>query len=473
MVFSDPVFLFLFLPIVFGLYFLVPRSLKNYVLLIANLIFYAWDERLYALVMVASIVFNYAMGLFVDRYRGMPSMKTVIGLCIAGNLAMLVWFKYANFIVKNFDILLAAAHLPTIDLAPVHLPIGISFFTFQAMSYVIDVYRDEVKVQRNPITLALYKTLFPQLIAGPIVRYSTIAAELKSRTVDVPGFSSGVRRFIVGLTKKMVIANPAGLRADQIFGLASNDLSAPISWLGVACYTIQIYFDFSGYSDMAIGLGRMLGFHFLENFDYPYSSKSITEFWRKWHISLSTWFRDYLYIPLGGNRGSKLMTYRNQLIVFTVCGFWHGASWNFLIWGLIHGLLLVIEKLGGGNLLKRLPHWVGRVYVLFFVMISWVFFRADTLPEAFAFLGAMFGLARQVPGAQGLSFFLDPEILIVLAIGAVASMPAFPFIKKKISLALPGRAREIMSLAGTMACLFLCAVLMAGGAYNPFIYFRF
>lgn len=473
MVFSDPIFLFFFLPIFLGLYFLIPPRHRNLALLIASLLFYIWGEGLYVLVMIGSIVFNYVMGLLVDRSRGGTSAKAAIGVGVAGNIAILVSFKYANFIFDNLGQLLVLLGLPAARLDPVHLPIGISFFTFQAMSYLIDVYRGEVAVQRKLLDLALYKTLFPQLIAGPIVRYTTVAPEIAERTVRTEDFAAGVRRFILGLTKKVAIANPAGLRADTIFALAPQDLNAPISWLGVACYTIQIYFDFSGYSDMAIGIGRMLGFHFLENFEHPYISKSITEFWRRWHISLSSWFRDYLYIPLGGNRVSPLATYRNLLIVFILCGFWHGASWNFLIWGLLHGLLLVMERLGGGQILKRLPAWACRAYVLLSVMVGWVFFRAETLGGAVAFLRSMLGLTSQAPNAQPFAFFVDPEITLVLAAGAVFSAPVLSLAKERFGSALLPRTRHFIGFASMTACFLLCAVLVAGGAYNPFIYFRF
>jgi len=348
MLFSEPVFVFLFLPLLLLGYALTPRAAQNTLLLLASLLFYAWGEGFFVLVMLGSIAFNYLVGLLLEAGRGRRRLRPLaLLLGVAGNLALLIVFKYAGFLVTNLNLLLAGLKLPALPVPALHLPIGISFFTFQAMSYVIDVYRDRIPVQKHPLRIALYIALFPQLIAGPIVRYQHIARQLTRRVVTRPGLAEGIRRFILGLGKKMLLANVLAVPVDKIFAIPAHQLTTSVAWLGVVCYALQIYFDFSGYSDMAIGLGRMFGFRFLENFRYPYLARTITDFWRRWHISLSSWFRDYVYIPLGGNRRGPLRTYRNLVIVFLLCGLWHGASWTFVAWGLFHGLFLAIERLGG------------------------------------------------------------------------------------------------------------------------------
>jgi alginate O-acetyltransferase complex protein AlgI len=422
--------------------------------------------------MLLSIAFNYLMGRGVASRRGSHSGRGLLIIAVVGNLGALIAFKYANFLADNLDLLTSVFGIPPLDLQPIHLPIGISFFTFQALSYVIDVHRGHAPVQRNPLDLALYISLFPQLIAGPIVRYGGIASQLRERVVDAPGFAQGVERFTIGLAKKMMIANPAGAVADSIFAVAAQDLSGPVAWLGIVCYSIQIYFDFSGYSDMAIGLGRMFGFRFPENFNYPYVSSSITEFWRRWHISLSSWFRDYLYIPLGGNRVSLSRTYANLLIVFVLCGFWHGASWNFLIWGLAHGALLVIERSGFSKTLDRLPSVIRRSYVLFAVMIAWVFFRAETLTDAVNYLNAMFGGGGHGVG-NPIGYYVNPWILIVLFAGVIGSGPFVPWMRNEASTRLGAVSSSWIAVALISILLVGSLMFMAAGAYNPFIYFRF
>jgi alginate O-acetyltransferase complex protein AlgI len=333
MVFSSPVFLFLFLPIVLGIYFILPRFMRNCWLLVMSLLFYTWGEHLFTLVMLASIAMNYLSGLLIDRFRGGRGANHVLWASVAANLVLLICYKYSDFLLANLNVLLIAAHWQPLHEKPTHLPIGISFFTFHAISYVIDVHRGNARVQKNFLNFALYESLFPQLVAGPIIRYQDIADQIDRRRETLSGFAYGVIRFITGLSKKMLIANVLAVSADEIFALPSGGLSTSVAWLGAICYALQIYFDFSGYSDMAVGLGHMFGFRFVENFNYPYVSRSIQEFWRRWHISLSTWFRDYLYIPLGGNRVSPRRIYLNLIIVFFLCGLWHGASWNFVIWG--------------------------------------------------------------------------------------------------------------------------------------------
>lgn len=472
MVFSEPLFLLLFLPVLLAGHFLVRGRARNLVLLAGSLVFYAWDERVWVLVMLSSIGFNYVLGRGVDKRRGSRSGRGLLALAIVGNLGALIAFKYANFLADNLDLMTAAFGFPPLDLQPIHLPIGISFFTFQALSYVIDVHRGQAPVQRNPLDLALYISLFPQLIAGPIVRYGGIAGQLRERVIDAQGFAQGVERFTIGLAKKMMIANPAGAIADSIFAVAAEDLSSPVAWLGIVCYSIQIYFDFSGYSDMAIGLGRMFGFRFPENFNYPYVSSSITEFWRRWHISLSSWFRDYLYIPLGGNRVSLGRTYANLLIVFVLCGFWHGASWNFLIWGLAHGALLVLERSGFSKVLDRLPAVIRRGYVLLAVMVAWVFFRAETLPEAFVYLGAMFGSGNSGVG-NPIGFYVNSWTLIVLFAGVIGSGPFVPWIRGEASTRLGAAYASGIWVTLISVLLLGSLMFMAAGTYNPFIYFRF
>ncbi len=476
MVFSSPIFLFLFLPIVLAVNFLLPIRLRNLWLLIMSLIFYGWGEPRFVLVMIASIVVNFALGLWVDRVRGRPAARRVMALGIALNIGLLAVYKYANFAVDNLNTVLAALGAAPIPLAPIALPIGISFFTFQAFSYVIDVERRDGPVQKNPLDVALFVSLFPQLIAGPIVRYRDVAAQIVERTIAREGFTRGVERFLIGLGKKMLIANTVAVPADAIFAIPADQLTAGVAWLGVVCYALQIYYDFSGYSDMAIGLGLMLGFHFLENFNYPYISRSMTEFWRRWHISLSTWFRDYLYIPLGGNQRAPARTYFNLVVTFFLCGLWHGAAWTFVIWGLYHGLFLVIERLGAGRWLERWPAPARHGYALAVVLVGWVFFRSATLADAMRFLAAMAGLGSGSGIEYHPALYLNAELILILAAGIVGSTPLLPALarlRERIQAAGLGLAVEAVRVLGLGAILWGSAMLMAAGTYNPFIYFRF
>lgn len=350
MVFSSTAFLFLFLPIVLVLHFVLRGvRFRNVLLLLASLLFYAWSEQGIVLLLIASIVLNYSFGLGIDRCKDSAQARTLLIAAIAMNLAVLAYFKYTSFLIGNLNWLLAQFHWSEIKAPKIHLPAGISFFTFHAISYIVDIYRRSASAQRNPIKLALYFDFFPQLIAGPIVRYHDIESQLDRRSITLDDVSIGIQRFVIGLAKKMLVANTLAQPADEIFAIAMPQLTPGVAWLGIVCYTLQIYFDFSGYSDMAIGLARVFGFRFLENFNYPYVARSIREFWRRWHISLSNWFRDYLYIPLGGNRCSPRRQYFNLLVVFSLCGLWHGASLNFLIWGLFHGAFLVLERRVGCN----------------------------------------------------------------------------------------------------------------------------
>jgi alginate O-acetyltransferase complex protein AlgI len=483
MLFSSIIFLFQFLPLCLLLYFLAGKRLRNLLLLIASLVFYAWGESYYVLLMLVSILVNYLCGLMIDRYRGRQAARGFFISAIAFNVLSISVFKYANFLVDNLNTLLSQVGVGPIELAPIHLPIGISFFTFQAMSYAVDVYRRDASVQRSPLNIGLYIALFPQLIAGPIIRYHDIAAQLIRRRVRLDDFSYGIERFVVGLGKKVLIANQVAIIADQIFSMPYETLTPGVAWLGVLCYTLQIYFDFSGYSDMAIGLGRMFGFHFLENFNYPYFSRSIREFWRRWHISLSSWFRDYLYIPLGGNHAGPLRTYLNLLIVFFLCGLWHGASWNFVIWGLLHGLFLVIERLGFEKILNRCWSPLRHLYVMLVVCTGWVFFRTENLSAAIHYLAAMAGLNPSLDLQQQPFVQVDFYIRLAIAAGILFSTPVLRPLRGSIEGIIGiGRPKAADVLSGSigilntlaLAVLFYASVLfLAAGAYNPFIYFRF
>jgi len=472
LVFSEPTFLFLFLPLVLLAYFSSPRALRNGVLLAASLLFYAWGEKFWTLVMLLSIAGNYWFGLKVAEAHGRTNWW--LGWALGANLALLIGFKYSNFLADNLSKLLVLLGLGSgLRLPPVHLPIGISFYTFQAMSYLIDVARGETRAQRDLLKLGLYKALFPQLIAGPIVRYVHVEAEIEERHESWSSFADGTQRFVVGLAKKVLLANPLGALADEVFGLPTTELSTPVAWLGISAYALQIYFDFSGYSDMAIGLGRMFGFKFLENFNYPYAARSITDFWRRWHISLSTWFRDYLYIPLGGNRAGPAVMYRNLLIVFALCGLWHGASWNFLIWGLLHGALLVAERRGLARVLAGVPGLFARAYVLVWILITWVFFRAETLAEAGEYLGVMFWPSHLKNQARPLAFFLNPHVLTIGCLACLAATPIPSHLAATSFKYLPRTVGDVFKLTYVLSLLLLCVVLVATATYNPFIYFRF
>ncbi|MDX9839936.1 MAG: MBOAT family O-acyltransferase [Desulfobulbus sp.] len=485
MVFSSTIFLFFFLPLTLLAYFVVGPRGRNLILLCASLFFYAWGETVYLLVMLFSIAANYLFGRLIDHARQRGRRGWLAFACaVATNLGLLGFFKYANFLVDNLNPVLPMLGLAPMDIGRVHLPIGISFFTFQALSYIIDLYRNETTVQKNLLNFALYKALFPQLIAGPIVRYRDVARQIEQRTVSLHDFASGVQRFIIGLGKKVLIANVMGRAADYLFSLPPETLPATLAWTGAVAFMLQIYFDFSGYSDMAIGLGRMFGFHFLENFNYPYIARSIREFWRRWHISLSTWFRDYLYIPLGGNRHGAARTGANLLLVFLLCGLWHGASWTFLIWGVYHGFFLVLERVPVVRwLLDRLPASLQHLYVLLVVLVGWVFFRADTFLHALGYLRAMVDFSR--PGLFNTQIFLtlNNEFYVTLFLAVIGSAPLGRILKRTGDLlpvpSLPAgnSAAVVVAACGHIGFLgfilvYSVAALM-GGEHNPFLYFRF
>jgi len=478
--FTEPTFLFLFLPILLGLYFLtrVHAGYGNVLLLVASVLFYAKGGGGFTWLMLGSIAFNYWMAIAVDRARATSEARArmVLAAAIAATLVVLGWFKYATFFAQNVDAVLKTFGGTGFAVPKVLLPIGISFYTFHAISYVVDVYRRQATAQKSPVHAALYLLLFPQLIAGPIIRYKEIADQLARRVVSLEDFAYGVRRFIIGLGKKVLIANIVAVPADGIFALPPSQLIGPYAWAGIVCYTLQIYFDFSGYSDMAIGLGRMFGFRFPENFRWPYIADSVQEFWRRWHISLSSWFRDYLYVPLGGNRVAPWKTYRNLVTVFFLCGLWHGASWNFVIWGLFHGAFLVIERLGVAGALKRVSPVARHAYLLLVVMVGWVFFRAEDLPAALAFLRAMFGFGIGEMPPLRLTWYLTPEVRLALLAGIIGSMPIVPWAREYVQQRWTGWRVPVVEAAGAVALLgvFVAALLqVAARTYNPFIYFRF
>lgn len=470
MVFSSLLFLFYFLPAVLAVYFIVPRRAKNVVLLLFSLFFYAWGEPVYIFLMLFSICMDYLLGLWMERAKQAPGRaKKVLALAVVLNVALLGFFKYADFFVENLNALTGLA-IPALQIP---LPIGISFYTFQAMSYLIDLYRGDVPVQRNIISFGTYVSLFPQLIAGPIVRMRTVVGELADRRENFDDFSSGVKRFVTGLGKKVLIANTVGAVWSQISAMDIRELPVLTAWIGLFAFTFQIYFDFSGYSDMAIGLGQMFGFHFLENFNYPYISRSITEFWRRWHISLSSWFREYVYIPLGGNRKGAAKQIRNIAIVWMLTGIWHGASWNFVLWGVYYGILLILEKFIFGKALKKLPKALQHVYTLFFVVISWVIFAFDNVGAGIGYIGAMFGAGVGFADSTTVYLLYNYAVMLIVLVLGSTELP------KKAAAWIMKKLGEASAAAVVLHCLFYAAVFLLSVAYlvdasyNPFLYFRF
>lgn len=469
LVFSSLIFLCVFLPLNLLLYFIVKsQAWKNAILIISSLIFYAWGEPVWVLALIFSAVFDYFNGRNVEKYRGTPKAKLFLIVSITGNLLILGIFKYSGFFVENINAIFNAS----LNVPKNTLPIGISFYTFQTISYVIDVYRGEVKAQKSIWKLLMFVSLFHQLVAGPIVRYKHIEEEIENRQITVAKFSEGVNRFIIGLGKKVLIANTAGELAVIFLGTDYDRLPVTGAWLGIALFALQIYFDFSGYSDMAIGLGRMFGFTYHENFNYPYTAKSATDFWRRWHISLSSFFRDYVYIPLGGNRRLQV---RNLLVVWFLTGLWHGASWNFVLWGLFYFVLIVVEKLFLGKVLEKIPAVFSRIYLIMMMLIGWVFFYHTDMSEAFRFLGVMFGNA---------SSFVNSEVTIVfntnlvfLIVGIIASTPlvkiGFNAMKKYLGLRMASFMDGIFKPVVNIFILVMSIIFLVGQSYNPFLYFRF
>lgn len=479
MLFSSTTFMFVFLPIVLAVYFITPKKIRNLVLLLASLIFYAWGEPKYILVMLITILVNYILALVCDRCRRTgreKGAKAALVGSIVFSIGMLAFFKYSNFFIENYNHTIGGLSGTSLPVLSIALPLGISFYTFQTLSYTIDVYRGEVKVQKNFLDLATYVCLFPQLIAGPIVRYQTVAEELKERKESVAEFADGVRRFVIGFGKKVLLANTAGSIFEMAGSMSDSEATVGLYWLSAIAYTFQIYFDFSGYSDMAIGLGKMFGFHFLENFDYPYISKSITEFWRRWHMSLSTWFRDYIYIPLGGNCKGQARTYLNIFIVWLLTGFWHGASWNFIIWGLYFSILLMLEKAGFLKLLQKLPAALQHIYALFFINLSWVIFSYDNLSMLGTVLKRMFGLDGIPLWSSNTGYYWLSYLVVLLIMGIAAT----PYPKRWLQW-LAGRISDkilpvvtvLAEVIGILLIMLMATGSLASDAFNPFLYFRF
>lgn len=468
MVFSSVLFLFYFLPVVLTIYFISPRKYKNFILLVSSLFFYSWGEPKYIWIMIFSTVLDYTCGRFVHYYSesgDLSRAKVWLGVSIFGNLGLLGFFKYSNFLISNINNVLGF-NIPLLNLV---LPIGISFYTFQTMSYTIDVYRGDTEVQNNIISFGTYVTLFPQLIAGPIVRYQTVAEEIDNRVESYDLFSEGIKRFILGLGKKVLLANNIGMLWDNISKMSNIPLLT--AWIGIFAFSFQIYFDFSGYSDMAIGLGKIFGFNFLENFDYPYMSKSITEFWRRWHISLGTWFKEYVYIPLGGNRKGKVNHIRNILIVWGLTGIWHGASWNFLLWGLYFGIILIMEKLFLLNILKKLPSFIGRIYSIFLILISWVIFAFDSLGSGLNYIKILFrfGDINLLDNRSLYLLYTNILLFLILTIGSTD-------IPKKIWNHIKNKSNKggwIIENVFLILVFLLSIAYLVDQSYNPFLYFRF
>jgi len=468
MVFSSTVFIFLFLPIVLGVYFLIPTKAKNFFLLFSSLFFYAWGEFALVILMMCSIITNYIIGILISKFSSSKGSKINLAVGITINLLFLFYYKYIGFIISSLSDI--GIHL-NFNTSEIVLPVGISFFTFQSISYLVDVYKKSVPAQKNVINLGMYISLFPQLIAGPIVRYIDISKEIANRQVTVNSFKDGSIRFITGFAKKVIIANNMGLIADKVFEIPVTDLSTPLTWIGVLCYTMQIYYDFSGYSDMAIGLGKMFGFTFKENFNYPYVALSVQDFWRRWHISLSTWFRDYLYIPLGGNRKGKYRTFVNLFIVFFLTGLWHGASWNFIVWGLFHGCFLIFERISP---LKLSSKWnlLRRFYLIMVVLVGWVLFRSENLAYAIDFIIKMFSLSSGINNYPYV--FINPYVVFVFCIGIIFSTPLWKNAKTFFTNSFPKLFYIKQIKYAFYLIVFIFTILeLAQATYNPFIYYRF
>lgn len=461
MLFSSIFFLFTFLPILLVIYFAVPLKIKNYVLLTASLIFYSWGEPVYVFLMIFSIVFNWSMALDIEKEKYFGHKTTLI-FTIVVNVFILSFFKYYGFIIETINALLGTS----ISYTALPLPIGISFYTFQAMSYIIDVYRGDTCAQRDPFKFGLYLSLFPQLIAGPIVKYRDIADELEERNISPALIGEGSARFILGLAKKVIIANNMGALHTDILSMGT-DSSVLTSWLGAIAFTLQIYFDFSGYSDMAIGLGKMFGFNFMENFNYPYISKSVTEFWRRWHISLSTWFKEYLYIPLGGNRVGKSRHILNLLIIWTLTGLWHGASWNFVAWGLYYCIFLIAEKYVFAKHMERMPSLLRHFITMLIVIIAWVFFFSDSLGAAISYLAKMFALGK-LPLVNANFMYILKSNFILIAMACVLSHP-----KPNESYRLLSKSSNVFAILSLLAIFAISVAYLIFSTYNPFLYFRF
>ncbi len=469
MVFSSLTFMFVFLPIVLILYYIVPKKFKNLFILISGLIFYAWGEPVYVLIMIVSTLIDYTAGLLIYRFDKSKTIKRIcLIVSLLMNLGLLGVFKYSGFIMQNIDIILGTSLYDPNHALP--LPIGISFFTFQSMSYTIDMYMGKIKVQKNPISFAAFVTLFPQIVAGPIVRYDDIARELDDRTVNLDCIYEGILKFITGVGKKVLIANNIGMLWMSVKGMETSELSVLTAWLGILAFTLQIYFDFSGYSDMAIGLGKMMGFNFPQNFNYPYQSKSISEFWRRWHITLGAWFKSYVYFPLGGSRKGKGRTVFNLAVVWLLTGIWHGASWNFILWGVLYGLVIIIEKLFLGKVLEKIPDFFSWLYTIVLVILGWVLFDTADIPTALGYMGAMFGGGGTLIDNTAMYYLINYGVMFV--IGAFACTDIFSRAAEWLKEKMPLLVNYSTPIAKT-AIMVLSTAYLADATYNPFLYFNF
>lgn len=476
MVFSSQIFIFVFLPIALIIYFLIAnllskflrQSIKNYILLLLSLLFYCWSGINYITLLLISIFINYICGIIIDNFKNKGTLsKLTLIIGVLFNLLILFYYKYFNFSASIINNIFNSA----ISLRDIILPLGISFITFQGISYIVDIYRGDAVSNKNPLETALYITFFPKLVSGPIIKYKDFASQLKNRKESLKYFSYGIERIIIGLSKKVIISDILGETVDNIFTLSKSGIDTPTAWIGIICYTLQIYFDFSGYTDTAIGLGSLFGFKFIENFNYPYISRSITEFWRRWHISLSTWFKEYLYIPLGGNRKGKFRTYLNLFIVFFSTGIWHGASFNFIVWGLWHGLFMIIERM----IMKKdwyikIPNFIKSIFTLFIIMIGWVFFRANGLKDAINYLSIMFGLKSFDFITFDYRYLLSTKLIIWVILGVIFSTPFINNILNKF------KNNIILEFAQTitLGILFILSIIfIVNSTYSPFIYFQF
>ncbi len=469
MVFSSLTFMFVFLPIVLILYYIVPKKFKNLFVLISGLIFYAWGEPVYVLIMIVSTLIDYTAGLLIYRFDKSKTIKRIcLIVSLLMNLGLLGVFKYSGFIMQNIDIIFGTSLYDPNHALP--LPIGISFFTFQSMSYTIDMYMGKIKVQKNPISFAAFVTLFPQIVAGPIVRYDDIAKDLDDRTVNLDCIYEGILKFITGVGKKVLIANNIGMLWTSVKGMETSELSVLTAWLGILAFTLQIYFDFSGYSDMAIGLGKMMGFNFPQNFNYPYQSKSISEFWRRWHITLGAWFKSYVYFPLGGSRKGKGRTVFNLAVVWLLTGIWHGASWNFILWGVLYGLVIIIEKLFLGKILERIPDFFSWLYTIVLVILGWVLFDTADIPTALGYMGAMFGGGGTLVDNTAMYYLINYGVMFV--IGTFACTDIFSRAAEWLKEKMPLLVNYSTPIAKT-AIMVLSTAYLADATYNPFLYFNF
>jgi len=476
MLFSSLTFIFIFLPIILFLYYLIPKKGRNIVLLVASLLFYAWGGVSLTLVLLVSITFNYLFGLWINKAKHKSKIPLSLGILL--NLGLLGIFKYGNFIVENINTILMKVELGPVKDPGIILPLGISFFTFQALSYLIDVYRKETPVQKNLFYLALYISFFPQLIAGPIVKYNYLAPQLANRKETVENFSIGIERFVLGLVKKVVISNQFGIVAHEAFQLSPDILPQQMAWAGVICYSFQIYFDFAGYSDMAIGLGRMFGFKLPENFDYPYLTSSIREFWNHWHITLGAWLKSYLYFPLGGNRKGTFSTYFNLFVVFVACGFWHGANWNFLIWGLTHGFFMIIERAWlEKKVLKRAGKVIPVIYTFSVVSLAWVLFETSSFEHTATFFKVLFIGNPEFSGSNYIFKIFNPEFMFIAVPAIAGSFGFFKWTKNFIDNKFPMlKSPTLVGISKTLffaGAMMIITILLISDTYNPFIYFRF